>query len=169
MRELDEDTVRLGWLRVSDLSEKDLLATTKAFLDEQPPLFAWLTSNEASGNEEEEFQLALMAWQIVGQRDGTKSRPLPIIDAELLARLTKKRQTTIGEFLVGKQARSMAFLEAIDTVSGKVDFPQWALLGHLTEAIVEFLEAAEWTRAQAESAFVRLTIVVDAFDRVVKS
>ena len=169
MRELDEDTVRLGWMQASELSEEDTLAATKRFFAEQPELVDWIIPAEPSAFHEDLLQIVLMAWQIVLRRESGTIRPISAIDSALIERLTNKRQATIGAFLAGKQARAMSFLEGIDQVSGKVDFPQWALLGHLTEALADLLASGDWCREEAESAFVSLTALVDAFDRLVKS
>ena len=169
MREMDEDSVRMAWMRASELTEEASLAMTKRFVAEQAVLFRWFMPEEPTQFDEVLLQLTMITWQIVSQRDGGKPRPVAPIDLALLERLMKKRQATIGDFMAGKQAQAMGFIEALETLSDKVEYPQWALLGHLTEAIIDLLESEEWTRSQAESAFVRLTVLVDAFDRVVKS
>ena len=94
MRELDENTVRLGWMQASELSEEDTLAATKRFFAEQPELVDWIIPAEPSAFNEDLLQLVLIAWQIVARREFNPG-PNYTIRSSICAPLSNKVGATL--------------------------------------------------------------------------
>ncbi len=170
MQELDEETVRLTWLQLSGWDPAQTLSGLTDFQKEQPEVFRWLTTTDAPEPVQEMLlQLGWMIWEIVRRRNGFRQKlKLPVVEAGALARVATQRQGTVGTYLAGQQAQSLPMSDAFEAAAQKFDLPQFALLGHAVEALLEEEEAGEATRRDLEKAFLHIVVLIETVHRRVK-
>ena len=173
MPPIEEDLVNVIWIKVSEGPPEDTLTAMQAFRDEQPTLFSWLTAPAESTNErlvEVILYLGVTLAQVFAWRR-LPPGPLapPMVDAVMLTRWSEKRTGTVASFLAGKQAQATTLPEALEMLVSRFDLPQLPMLSHATEALLVAHEDSDLTRTEVEHCFVRLLVLVDCLDRVVKS
>lgn len=173
MEELDETLVRVIWLKLAEQSPQDTLAAMQRFKEEQEALFNELTAEMKPSSEtamEVLLYLGVTVYQVVAWRRLPKGPvSVPRVEEFVVRRCTEKRTSTVGSFFAGKQARAMPFCDALDILASRFDLPQLALLGHAAEGLLAAYEDGDLTRAESEESFIRLLVLLDALDQVVKS
>ena len=173
MPPIEEDLVNVIWIKVSEGPPKDTLTAMQAFRDEQPALFNWLTAPTEATNErviEVILYLGVTLSQVFAWRRLPQG-PLaaPMVDDVMLTRWSEKRTGTVASFLAGKQAQATPLPEALEMLVSRFDLPQLPMLSHATDALLVAHEDEDLTRSEVEHCFVRLLVLVDCLDRVVKS
>ncbi len=173
MQELEEAVVRVIWLKLEAQAPEETLAAMQRFRDEQTPLFQQLTMDLQACSETAQeilLYLAVTVFQVVEWRRFPKGPfKLSVVDEARVWRNAKKRGSTVGAFLVGKQARSQALAEALEILVERFELPQLPLLGHATEGLLAAYDDGDLTREEVELCFVRLLVLLDGVDQVVKS
>ncbi|MFT4640672.1 MAG: hypothetical protein ACI8T1_004002 [Verrucomicrobiales bacterium] len=174
MQYIDEALVKVIWMKLSAQPPEDTLASMQRFREEQEPLFVRLTAELGETYSETALEillyLAVTVYQVVAWRRLPKGPlPLPMIDDAMVHRCGEKRAGTVGAYLGGKQAQAEDLGDALESLVDRFELPQLSLLGHATEGLLAAHEDGDLTRAEVEASFVRILILLDGLDRVVKS
>lgn len=174
MQLLEEELVNLIWIKMSEGPPEDTLTAMQGFQEDQPALFRWLISGpEEPQNErllEVVLYLGVMLSQVIAWRRFPQGpQAPPMVDDVMLTRWSEKRASTVASFLAGKQAQAIPLPEALEMLVSRFELPQFPLLSHATEALLVAHEEGDLSRADAEHSFVRLLVLLDCLDRVVKS
>lgn len=174
MQLLEEDLVNLIWVKVSEGPPEDTLTAMQRFREDQPALFRWLTSSPEEFQHERLLEVILylgvtLAQVVAWRRFPQGPHAPPMVDDVMLTRWSEKRASTVASFLAGKQAQATPLPEALEMLVSRFELPQLPLLSHVTEALLVAHEDGDLSRAEAEHSFVRLLVLLDCLDRVVKS
>ncbi len=174
MRELDEDLIKVVWMRVTSEPPEVTLAIMKQFSQDQVPLFKWLTTGMGETVSEKAVETILYLGTTIHEVIAWREYPrgphkVALVDDVMIQRHSAKREASVGAFLKGKQAQAEPLANALEMLVERFDLPQLSLLGHAAEALLVAHEEEDLSREEAEKAFVKLLVLLDALDRVVKS
>ena len=173
MQPLDETLVNVLWAKASEAAPEATLAAMQAFQKAQPDLFQWLVTPAPEPSERALEVILYLAVVTIGVVEGRRypqgPAAIPAVEETLVARRAQKRRETVESFLLGKQATALPLPGALERLVTEFDLPQLPLLGHATEALLVAYDEEDLSREEAVFSFVRLLVLIDCLDQVVKS